>query len=69
VNIDTLTRYMHLYNQQIAQQALGHVPPIKALQQWHRERPELFVEVPRNLTGRDSNHVATGRALVQDQRP
>jgi hypothetical protein len=58
VNIDTLTRYMHLYNQHIAQQALGDVPPIKALQQWHRERPELFVEVPRkNLTRRDSNHV------------
>jgi len=38
---DTLLRYVKIYNQQIPQKALGHVPPVQALKKWQAKRPDL----------------------------
>lgn len=40
----TLQNYVAIYNQHIPQRALNHLSPIKAMQQWQKDRPELFVK-------------------------
>ncbi|CUB08203.1 integrase core domain-containing protein, partial [Tepidiphilus thermophilus] len=50
----TIHRYVWLYNHHIPQKALGHVPPIEAMKRWYKEKPELFIKVPRNRPGPDT---------------
>ena len=50
----TLMRYVELYNTQLPQSALGSRTPMKAMKDWHKSHPHLFVKSPRNLPGRDS---------------
>jgi len=40
----TLLNYLKLYNHHIPQRAIGSKPPIQALKDWHRTKPELFVK-------------------------
>lgn len=49
----TLLRYAALYNQSIPQKALGHIPPLQALKNWHSSRPDLFNKRVYNLSGLD----------------
>ena len=49
----TLMRYVHLYNTQLPQSALGSKTPMQAMKNWHKSHPHLFVKSPRNHTGRD----------------
>lgn len=53
----TLMRYVHLYNTQLPQSALGSKTPMQAMKNWHKSHPHLFVKSPRNHTGRDSYRV------------
>ncbi len=46
-------RYVHLYNTQLPQSALGSRTPMQAMKGWHRSHPQLFVKSPRNRPGRD----------------
>jgi hypothetical protein len=50
----TLMRYVHLYNTQLPQSALGSKTPMQAMKNWHKSHPHLFVKSPRNHTGRDN---------------
>lgn len=50
----TLKRYVYLYNYHIPQQALGHQPPVKALQEWQVKQPELFNRTVINHPGPDN---------------
>jgi transposase InsO family protein len=50
----TIHRYVWLYNHHIPQKALGHVPPIEAMKRWYKEKPELFIKIPRNRPGPDT---------------
>jgi hypothetical protein len=50
----TLHRYVWLYNQQLPQSALGSKPPLQAMKDWHKLRPELFKKKPYYLPGCDS---------------
>ncbi|WP_141056574.1 EAL domain-containing protein, partial [Tepidiphilus succinatimandens] len=62
----------------IPQKALGHVPPIEAMKRWYKEKPELFIKVPRNRPGPDNfvkidgafirgiEHSKTDEALVRN---
>ena len=54
----TLMRYVHLYNAQLPQSALGSRTPMQAMKDWHKSHPHLFVKSPRNHAGRDMS--ATG---------
>ncbi len=49
----TLMRYVHLYNTQLPQSALGSRTPMQAMKDWHKSYPQLFVKRPTNHTGRD----------------
>ena len=49
----TLTSYCRIYNNQIPQKNLGHVPPVAALKNWQKTNPELFQKSVYNLTGPD----------------
>jgi transposase-like protein/transposase len=49
----TLTSYCRIYNNQIPQKNLGHVPPVTALKNWQKTNPELFQKSVYNLTGPD----------------
>jgi len=49
----TLMRYVHLYNTQLPQSALGSRTPMKAMMDWHKSHPHLFVKTPRKLPGCD----------------
>lgn len=49
----TILRYVMLYDNHLPQRALGQKTPLQALQQWHKERPDLFVRQPRNQPGPD----------------
>ena len=51
---NTITRYVKVYNQHIPQKALGHIPPIQAMKDWHEKRPDLFKKRVYNLTGLDT---------------
>jgi transposase-like protein len=48
-----LGHYLRLYNGQIPQRALGHVPPLQALKAWREKEPERFVREIHNLPGLD----------------
>ena len=50
----TLMRYVHLYNTQLPQSALGSRTPMKTMKDWHQSHPQLFVKSPRNHAGRDT---------------
>jgi transposase InsO family protein len=50
----TLHRYVRLYNQQLPQSALGSKPPLQAMKDWHKLRPELFRKQPYYLPGCDT---------------
>jgi len=52
--IETLTRYVQIYNQYIPQKALGHIAPIQAMKDWQKKEPRLFKKRVYNLTGLDS---------------
>jgi transposase InsO family protein len=51
---ETITRYVCLYNHNIPQKALGHIPPVQALKDWQQKRPKLFTKRVYNLSGLDS---------------
>jgi hypothetical protein len=50
---DTLHRYVWLYNQQLPQSALGSKPPLQAMKDWYKLKPELFRKQPYYLPGCD----------------
>jgi transposase InsO family protein len=50
----TLHRYVWLYNQQIPQSALGSKPPLQAMKDWHKLKPQLFRKQPYYLPGCDT---------------
>jgi len=50
----TLLQYVQVYNQHIPQKALGHIPPIQALNNWQKSNPEIFHKRVHNLTGLDN---------------
>ncbi|NMH16930.1 DDE-type integrase/transposase/recombinase [Tepidiphilus sp. B18-69] len=50
----TIQRYVWLlYNHHIPQKALGHITPVEAMKRWYKEKPELFIKIPRNRPGPD----------------
>ena len=51
---DTLQRYGLIYNQNIAQKALGHMAPIDKLKEYYQKSPELFRIKPVNRPGPNS---------------
>ena len=51
---DTIKRYVKVYNQHIPQKALGHIPPIEAMKNWYRKRPNLFKKRVYNLARLDT---------------
>ena len=62
----TLHQYVWLYNQQLPQSALGSKPPLQAMKDWHKLKPELFKKQPYYLPGCDNSPVPDPRAA---QRP
>ncbi|CAD7853573.1 MAG: Mobile element protein, partial [Olavius algarvensis Gamma 1 endosymbiont] len=51
--IDTIKRYVQVYNQHIPQKALGHITPIQAMKNGYRKQPNLFNKRIYNLAGLD----------------
>ena len=49
-----LLRYVHLYNTQLPQSALGSRTPMQAMKDWHKLKPELFRKQPYHLPGCDT---------------
>ncbi len=49
----TLKQYTSTYNHHIPQRALNHLSPVQALQQWQKDRPELFAKRVYNQAGLD----------------
>ena len=47
----TLQRYVWLYNQQLPQSAPASKPPLQAIKEWHKPKPELFRKQPYYLPG------------------
>ncbi len=50
----TLRDYVEIYNHSIAQRALNHKTPVRALKDWHEKRPELFRKRVYNQPGLDT---------------
>jgi transposase InsO family protein len=50
----TLHRYVWLYNQQLPQSALGSKPPLQAMKDWYKLKPDLFKKQPYYRPGCDS---------------
>lgn len=50
----TITRYVHLYNQYIPQKALGHITPLEAMKKWYKKNPKLFKKRVYNHAGLDT---------------
>ena len=50
----TILRYVTLYNTRLPQSALGSRTPIRAMKDWHKSNPELFVKKPTNHPGLDT---------------
>jgi len=50
----TLNRNVWLHNQQTPQSALGSKPPLQAMKDWHKLKPELFRKQPYYLPGCDT---------------
>ena len=65
----TLHRYVWLYNQQLPQSALGSKPPLQAMKDWHKLKPELFRKKPYYLTGCDRSRRLTDHAEGGAQTP
>jgi len=42
---------VQVYNQHIPQKALGHIPPLQALNNWQTSNPEIFHKRVHNLAG------------------
>jgi transposase InsO family protein len=61
----TLHRYVWLYNQQLPQSALGSKPPLQAMKDWHKLRPELFRKQPYYLPGCDTYAEAVRRRFFE----
>lgn len=65
---DTLQRYGNVYNHRIPQQALGHICPVEAREQWQLKQPERFVSeinISRGLTLRSNGlHAAVARLQI-----
>ncbi len=45
----TLHRYVWLYNPQLPQSTLGSEPPLQAMKDWHKLKPEMFTKQPYYL--------------------
>ena len=52
--VQTLTRYVDLYNHQLPQSALKSQTPMQAMKQWHSTHPHLFRKRPYDRPGSDS---------------
>ena len=50
----TMKNYAVLYNHYIPQQNIGSKPPIEAMREWKRKKPELFKKTIPNAPGRDN---------------
>ena len=50
----TMKNYSMLYNHYIPQQNIGTQPPIEAMREWQRKKPELFKRSIPNSPGRDN---------------
>ena len=50
----TMKNYSVLYNHYIPQQNIGTKPPIEAMREWQRKKPELFKRPIPNSPGRDT---------------
>ena len=51
--LQTLIRYVALYNDQLPQTVLGSQTPIQAMKKWHRAHPQLFHRRPYDRPGSD----------------
>jgi len=49
----TLMRCVYLCNTQLPQSALGSRTPKKAMKDWHKSPPHIFIKSPRNHAGRE----------------
>ena len=58
----TLMRYVHLYDTQLPQSALGSRTPMQAMKDWQKSHPHLFVKTPRNRPGRN---IYSGKGAVR----
>jgi transposase-like protein len=47
----TLRDWVHLYNAQLPQSALGSRTPMQTMKDRHKSHPHIFVKSPRNHTG------------------
>ena len=50
----TLTSYCKIYNNNIPQKNLGHIPPVTALKNWQKTKPDILKKSVYNLTGPDT---------------
>ena len=64
----TLHRYVWLYNQQLPQSALGSKPPLQAMKDWHKLKPELFKKQPYYLPGCDRYAYSNSGLFAREQR-
>ncbi|MFM9433914.1 transposase InsO family protein [Janthinobacterium sp. CG_23.3] len=53
----TLLNYLKLYNHHIPQRAIGSTPPIQALKEWQKRKPELFGKRVYDQAGLDSQEL------------
>ncbi len=53
----TLHRYVWLYNQQLPQSALRSKPPLQAMKDWYKIKPESFKKRPHYLPGCDGREI------------
>jgi len=51
---ETLISYCKIYNNNIPQKNLGHIPPVSALKNWQKTDPDIFKKSVYNLTGPDT---------------
>ena len=51
--IQTLDKYLLLYNQHIMQRNLEHLTPIQSMKKWYREKPKIFKKRVYNQAGLD----------------
>jgi len=51
---ETLISYCKIYNNDIPQKNLGHIPPVSALKNWQKTNPDIFKKSVYNLSGPDN---------------
>lgn len=51
--IQTLDKYLLLYNQHIVQRNLGHLTPLQSMKKWYKEKPDIFKKKVYNQSGLD----------------